>query len=196
MKVKTLDIGCRWDPKGDVNIDIDKKTSLKKGKIKNFILADGQFLPFKNKSFSCVYSRHVLEHIENPLVMLEEIKRVCNGKLTLFIPSAHALDHDKHHLFSWTPFTLKNLLNRIFEEEIKIAYAERKSVIRRKVGRWLPYVWLNTFLSFFGVRPEICAVVSWGDSVKSGFSINLYFRLTRLPTCQRIQPSQNFISLR
>ena len=36
MKVKTLDIGCRWDPKGDVNIDIDKKTSLKKGKIKNF----------------------------------------------------------------------------------------------------------------------------------------------------------------
>ena len=149
-----LDVGCRTRGEGDVNIDVVRQNP---NKIKNFIQADAHFLPFRDNILSCVICRHALEHLKNPLIALKEIKRVCNGKVLFFIPSTFSLDHEKRHLYSWTPFTLKNLLNKVFTK-VEVCYSKRKDVLRGKVGRWMPCVWLNTYLSFFGVRPEIYAI--------------------------------------
>lgn len=39
-------------------------------------MADGENLPFKDKTFDYVISSHVIEHVNNPSIFLEEISRV------------------------------------------------------------------------------------------------------------------------
>lgn len=41
-----------------------------------FIIGDGECLPFKDKSFDYVICSHILEHVENPSIFLQEIQRV------------------------------------------------------------------------------------------------------------------------
>lgn len=52
------------------------------------IVGDAQSLPFLGEQFDCVIAIEVLEHIENPLKMADEIYRVLmpGGKLILSVP--------------------------------------------------------------------------------------------------------------
>ena len=43
-------------------------------------------MPFPDKSFPVVLALEVLEHLEDPIVGWNEIKRVCSGKILLTIP--------------------------------------------------------------------------------------------------------------
>ena len=58
-----LDVGCGYDPKGDVNIDIGdsghqdgRNKVIKYSPIRNFLFSDASLLPFKDNSFdvSCI----------------------------------------------------------------------------------------------------------------------------------------------
>lgn len=85
-----LDIGCGDSPTGDINTDIsiedkdqhrsDKnhmdryKIDIKK--VSNFTICDAMYLPFQDNVFDLVVSRQVIEHVKNPLLMLQEMKRV------------------------------------------------------------------------------------------------------------------------
>lgn len=62
---------------------------------------------------------HVLEHVPHPAATLKEIQRVLarGGRLLLFVPyeverrQRRYVEHElDHHLFSWTPQTLGNLV--------------------------------------------------------------------------------------
>jgi hypothetical protein len=84
-----LDVGCGANltnpksiPQGDVNCDIQKPNR----KITNFVLCDAQHLPFKDGTFSSVLANHVIEHVDNPFLMLKEMLRVANGKVTIVTP--------------------------------------------------------------------------------------------------------------
>lgn len=61
-----LDVGCGCNPRGDVNINIDRSVPKQK-LMPNFILADAQYLPLRDKCFSLVYASHVIEHVQDPL---------------------------------------------------------------------------------------------------------------------------------
>jgi SAM-dependent methyltransferase len=50
------------------------------------IKADIQFLPFRTDSLDTVFLFQTLEHVPNPILMLQEIARVCRGSLILSIP--------------------------------------------------------------------------------------------------------------
>ena len=52
-------------------------------KCENFIIAEAHHLPFKNGVFEKVYSKHCLEHLENPLKFFKEAKRVLKNGGTL-----------------------------------------------------------------------------------------------------------------
>jgi SAM-dependent methyltransferase len=69
--VALLDVGCGDVPKGDVNLDL-----FYYGRGKNFVLGEAHHLPFKDCTFTNVYSKHALEHLENPLKFFIEAKRV------------------------------------------------------------------------------------------------------------------------
>jgi predicted SAM-dependent methyltransferase len=78
--VITLDVGCGNRKMGDVNVD-------KRREVNPDVICDIHFLPFKDKQFDMVYCYHVLEHEGvNPLLALEELKRVCNGTLEIQVP--------------------------------------------------------------------------------------------------------------
>ena len=79
-----LDVGCGHNPckLADVVCDLFTASSKHRGKHgletlnKPFILCDAQYLPFRNKTFRFVNCTHVLEHVANPCLVFNELKRV------------------------------------------------------------------------------------------------------------------------
>ena len=84
-------------------INIDSKT-LPKEKSK-VILADAQFLPFKEKTFDLIFAREVLEHLINPDKFLSEIKRTLKyrGEIILTTPNLNAWQNRILILFGFAP---------------------------------------------------------------------------------------------
>lgn len=69
-------------------------------------------------SVDVVLCHHTLEHVENPLATLQELKRLLRvgGRLVLHVPwererryARHRVDEPNHHLFTWNAQTLGNL---------------------------------------------------------------------------------------
>jgi len=118
-----LDVGCGSRPKGDVNIDLyiqpthrgDETTAPDPKSIKNFILADSNFLPFRDESFSIVYSSHLLEHCIQPYKVLQEFKRVSKAIVYIEVPYGPRNPNDcPFHLYSWDSNSLRHLLLKVF----------------------------------------------------------------------------------
>jgi len=93
-----LDVGCGRRPRGNINVNITKEyphspTRFEKEdkvihfwklkEIPNFILASGDFLPFRNRVFDRVVSVDVFEHLQRPFQTLKEIVRVCKGQVEI-----------------------------------------------------------------------------------------------------------------
>jgi len=64
-----LNIGCGSSFEGDVRVDIRRTKAVN-------LIADAHSLPFKEESFSQIICTEVLEHVESPIKVLKEIKRV------------------------------------------------------------------------------------------------------------------------
>ena len=81
-KYEILDIGSGHNPyeKADVlcerYLEDVERTGHVKIDTRPFVIGTLEFLPFKDKSFDLVICSQVLEHVDNPLRALEEIKRV------------------------------------------------------------------------------------------------------------------------
>ena len=97
FKIK-LDVGCGSRPTGDVNVDCfargwnSQEGDQKQGEfmnpqlIPNFVVAHAEFLPFKDECFDVVFSSHTIEHVKNPMKMLQELSRVSKRQVTLRCP--------------------------------------------------------------------------------------------------------------
>lgn len=96
--MELLDVGCGDVPKGDVNLDL---FYYRRGK--NFVFGEALHLPFRDETFIKVYSKHCIEHLENPLTFFKEAKRILKegGKLECIYPTDTML----------TKKTIHNLLN-------------------------------------------------------------------------------------
>ncbi|MDI6785135.1 MAG: methyltransferase domain-containing protein [bacterium] len=113
---KVLDIGCADGVFPEVIFDATKADSLigidviktsvewakkhwKKKKKMKFSVGDAQNLKFKANEFDAVYIMEVLEHVEDPLKVLLEIKRVLKrgGYGVFLIPS----DNDLFKIVWW-----------------------------------------------------------------------------------------------
>ena len=90
-----LNVGCGNRPLGDINCDLyihdighrGGKNNISAIKnIKNFIVCDGQYLPFKDSCFELVCSSHVIEHVINPFLFLSESVRVSKNRIKIICP--------------------------------------------------------------------------------------------------------------
>ncbi len=74
----------------------------------------GEYLPFAKESFDTAICTQVLEHVEDPKIVLEEINRVlaCDGWLVLSTHGFWIEGHEKVDLWRWTIQGLR----KIFEE--------------------------------------------------------------------------------
>ena len=79
-----LEIGSGHNPSTRSNVLCDKflvDDTQRGGQIvadRPIVEADGQYLPFADNSFDYVICRHVLEHVEDPELMISELERVAD----------------------------------------------------------------------------------------------------------------------
>ena len=85
-----------------------------------FLQADMSSMPLKTNCIDLIYSFHVLEHVENPVLALEDCKRVLRQGSILFIgfPNknrmlAYISPHNKVTLFEKIKFNLNDIKMRL-----------------------------------------------------------------------------------
>jgi len=104
-----LDVGCGHKPEGDVNIDLHSEPTghrsfdqqfvgkaLNTKNISNFILADGNFLPFLDGTFDEVHSSHTIEHTNTPFKFLSELVRVSKDRIKVICPHRYSKPRPLH----------------------------------------------------------------------------------------------------
>lgn len=145
---KILDIGCGlgiflylakkrgWKPSG---IEISKFASnYAKNKLKLNVINSDNLNTFEDDFFDVIVVNHVLEHIENPLLILNQIKEKLNlnGILFIGVPNINGLYprlqkenwpslRPKTHIYQFTPKTLKALLKKVNFKPIKLITINR-----------------------------------------------------------------------
>lgn len=113
---RILDIGCSVgrimsiDPKRIEGVDIDKK-ALKIAKNKNFKVNYGNItkkLSFEDEGFDAVYFSQVIEHLNNPLHAMKEIRRILkNGGRGVIITLDYIMTSRKYKNGFWVDYTHK-----------------------------------------------------------------------------------------
>lgn len=111
FKKTVLDVGCGFNPRGDVNVDVEIHS-----KPPNFIKASGLHLPFSDNSFDVVECHHLIEHMKNIgeiTTLFNELLRVTRHIIHLTMP--HRLSRTSklsYHYFyfdeNWWHKSLKN----------------------------------------------------------------------------------------
>jgi ubiquinone/menaquinone biosynthesis C-methylase UbiE len=144
----SLDVGCGFFPKGDVNVDLNvepsghrlETTALPVKCIPNFVKADAHYLPFPSNTFGVVYSSHMIEHVPQPERCLDEMVRVTKFRVKLNFPhwlgERKSASHLHHFKVRWF-----------------IAYAKSRGLcIIKNVSDWKHFP--NEFFSIIRVPRE------------------------------------------
>jgi len=136
-----LDVGCgvpsryHQSLKGEnvIHIDVDRTA------VHLEVQCDAYNLPFQSNSFSTVHASHILEHLDNPIKTIQEMKRVSAKRVVIKVPNASYFkwkNSCEAHIFSWNQYTLRNLLERYFGK-VTINSTQRdfsKSRLRKAVS--------------------------------------------------------------
>lgn len=142
VKGAVLDIGChggtftqklltKLQTKSIYGIDVSSSAiALAKKRLPfgHFQIADATKLPFANNFFDAAFCLEVLEHIDNPIAVLKEVKRVLKtgGNFYILVPSDNKLfkvvwmlwtfyyPHWRHaHVQSYSKAVLEEILTKI-----------------------------------------------------------------------------------
>ena len=137
---RILDVGCWWGwfvkyarEKGAYVTGFDCATSRVNDAIdfiggEGLCVADARHIPYRNKNFDVVFSYHVLEHVKEQGVMLQEIHRVLkdNGEIVLAVPNDFSLKalpyRPMRWLLNWKPEFFKK--KKLYDALRSIAYSD------------------------------------------------------------------------
>ncbi len=112
---KLLDVGCGNKPflhifdgkiKSYTGIDVPSTRHFNK---EIDVFSSGQRVPFKNGSFDTILTTSVLEHVEEPQKMFDEMHRVLKkgSYLILTTPCQYGLHEQPYDYFRYTKYSLK-----------------------------------------------------------------------------------------
>ncbi len=133
---KVLDIGCRTPylknkiESGGMEyfpIDISPAKGVAYGDIQN--------LKFRNNFFDITICSEVLEHVDNPLKAIKELKRVTKKRLIISVPNEpwftfwRLMIWEKEHIWAIRPKVFKKILG-------KPSYEETFFLKRYYIGVW------------------------------------------------------------
>jgi len=112
-----------------VNLEVRKRV-----KQWNLIIADGRYLPFKEKSIDIVMSNALLEHVtEGREKLVQEVRRVSKGNLFMSVPYFYSF-FEPHYLlpfFQFVPESIKRFL--LFKLEAEDQMDEQGKLCRNSL---------------------------------------------------------------
>lgn len=124
------------------------------------ILCDAHSLPFRNEMFDGAYASHVLEHVNNPIKVIQELKRVVKRLVVLRVPNAtynRFVGEPQAHIYGWNEFTIKNLLERFFKKvEIQTSTRTRSTGKLRKRIELVKILLISLFVKESNELTVIC----------------------------------------
>jgi len=121
-----LDIRCGENAKDNVNIDcyIPKKIPV------NFVLGSAERLPFKEKSFDCVRSSYLIEHLLDPVNFIQNCTKIATKKIVIITDNSDWLGElyfrlvgsgrifHAEHCYKWSVEYMRTLLSRLGKKAI------------------------------------------------------------------------------
>jgi SAM-dependent methyltransferase len=96
---------------------------------------DGNEMPFENESFQHIICTEVLEHVENPTLLISETFRVLkpNGKAIFTIPWSARFHYQPYDYHRYTPSMLKTLFSSFRNVEIKERGTDVASMVAKLI---------------------------------------------------------------
>lgn len=142
--VKIVNLGCgNKKEKGEIGVDIIPSPYV------DIVANLNEYpLPFEDNSIDMVKSSHVFEHLDNIILLMEDIHRILkpNGILEFTVPHVSNIEYfrDPTHKHSFTLGTMDYFVRDkkpIEYTKVEFEYIERKLVfgkgIRSKIGKVL-----------------------------------------------------------
>lgn len=141
------------------------------------VIADAVALPFEDESFDCVVAFEVMEHINQPMKLIEEAYRVLlpNGTLLLSVPFAFHQHGDPSDYWRPTRYTLEAATSK-FSSATVFSQGNRLHVISDLITTsFYPHsiLWPLRILNHILVSPFTWSLrTKGGGSAPSGFFLN------------------------
>lgn len=166
IRGKILDFGCGSKPYKElfaateyIGLEHDCEQSRKNTKADFFY--DGKHFPFDNDSFDSIISTQVLEHVPNPIEVLNEMVRVLRqgGYLMISVPFVQEEHETPYDFYRFSPYAIQNMLNKTGLEiiEYKKLTCGVKAIISTitfyiyRTTRWKIANLLSMFFNAFGI---------------------------------------------
>lgn len=120
-KETLLDIGCGENPRGNINVDCYIPNKIPR----RFVLANAEYLPFKDASIDIVLSNYSIEHMIDPANFIRNIYKITKEKVEIVTDNSEWLGdvffrligkgrifHDEHY-YKWSVEYFRNLLSKL-----------------------------------------------------------------------------------
>jgi len=150
---KILDIGCGYTAHENATVICDVQDLSSFYKDKNFVKLDGNVLPFKDNEFDFVIASHVIEHVKDVKIFIDELSRISSKgyiELPTILEDNLVFENKKDHIWHMEFDDIDNKLN-ISE---KIQYLE-------------PVITVSTSKMFSNIfRQSLVLELYWEDNIE------------------------------
>lgn len=108
------------------------------------VSGDAHSLPFLDESVDIVWLCAVLEHIQNPFEVMDEVYRVLKpgGLVLITVPFIQYLHASPHDYFRYTKYGIRSICNKFTEIESGASYTSTMGTLLQLISI-VPHVYIN-----------------------------------------------------
>jgi SAM-dependent methyltransferase len=136
-----LDVGCGTNPRGTINVDCYVPNPIPV----NFVLADAEHLPFKDKSVDTVVSFYNIEHLVDPASFFKKAAKIARKKVIMVTDNSEWFGdiifrvlgvgriYNREHCYKWSKEYMENLLTRLAFKNVNVSLVNMSTSLPVKI---------------------------------------------------------------